>query len=326
MITRFVIPVISKVYKPAKLPYIVILIVVIVFNFGANNFLTSVTAQSPCGDTYIVLPDDTIEGIAELCGTTVESILSINPEIEDPDNLYPGQIIRIPEVESILETVVAIAPTCGLPGTSLLVVGSGFPQNTTIQLGIGQKETDPTRIGETTSDQFGRIDTSVILPSDALPATTWVVTAETQISNARFIGISNSFSVIPKAQDPNAGTTYLDQAGDTMRTIAVKFNRSLAALLAANPQITGNNQLSPGDFIVIPPQEPGTPVTTIRPICGPAETEIQVNGTGFPPSTTINLGMGQYLVSYEQVGTTASSQTRTFQTQLTIPGTAQFWL
>jgi LysM repeat protein len=313
----------SRLSKRKNFFVFVILCLVLVFNLSANTSRRGVFAQSPCGDTYIVLPGDTIEGIADLCGTTVEAILSINPEISDPDNLYPGQIIRMPDVESVLETIVAIAPICGLPETNLLVVGSGFPQNTTIQLGIGQKNLEQNRIGEVTSDQFGRIDTSVILPSEAQPGTTWVVTAETQVSNARFIGTSNSFSVIPNAQNPNVGSIYTVEEGDTLRSIAVKFNRDLEALLQANPQLIVQNQLFPGQSIVIPPQDSGTPVTSILPICGPVETEILVDGTGFPPSSSINLSLGEYLVSSEQVGTTTSSSNGTFQAQLTIPVAAQ---
>ncbi|MGW8143610.1 MAG: LysM peptidoglycan-binding domain-containing protein [Anaerolineales bacterium] len=323
MITQFVLSTNLGIFRQKKIYLVVFFCLVLVINLCATVSIHDVSAQGPCGDTYIVLVGDTIEGIAELCGTTVQAILSINPEIDDPENLYPGQIIRIPEVESVLESIVAISPTCGLPGSSLLVVGSGFPQNSTVQIGIGQKESEPTRIGETPSDQFGRIDTSVILPSSAPPGTTWVVTAETQVSNARFVGVSNSYSVIPKAQNPNAGTTYIVQQGDTLRSIAAKFNRDLDAVLNANPQLTAANPLVPGESIVIPPQDPETPTTTVRPICGPVESQIQVNGTGFPPSTTINLHTGEYLVSYEQVGTAFSSPIRTFQTQLTIPVTAQ---
>jgi LysM repeat protein len=320
---QFLIPGIHRIFNLIKLLKLGILIAVLGFNFWSQAFISNVSAQGPCGDTYIVLPGDSIEGIAELCGTTVESILSINPEITDQDNLYPGQIIRIPDIETIRETILAIAPTCGFPGTSLLVVGNGFPKNTTIQLGIGQTGFDPTPIGETASDQFGRIDTSVTLPSSAIPGTTWIVTAQTRVSNAKFIGISNSFSVIPKAQDPNAGMTYNVQEGDTLRSIAVKFNRDIGALLTTNPQLTGTSELIVGQTIAIPPPEPGAPVTTMLPICGPVETETLVKGTGFPPGTTINLSLGEYLVSSEQAGTTSSSPSRTFQTQLTIPVTAQ---
>lgn len=304
--------------------FVCVVLISLVFSlFGSMQFNNHTAAQGPCGDTYIVLSGDTIEDIANLCSTTVEAILKINPEISDPENLYPGQIIRIPKVEPFLETIVAIAPTCGLPGSSLLVVGSGFPLDTYVQLSFSQKDKDPIVIGGTTSDQFGMIDTSVILPSSAVPGTTWYVIGEAQISSARFMGISNGFNVIQQAPNPNTATTYIAQEGDTVRSIAVKFNRDFEAILAANPQITPANQIYAGQIIYIPPQEPGTPVTTITPVCGPAETEIQVYGTGFPPLATINLSMGQYLVSYEHVGTTRSNPSRTFLTQLEIPITAQ---
>jgi len=322
-------PQVYGIFKPHRVIVFILLIPILLLNTGSNNFIFYASAQSPCGATYIVLPGDTIEGIAELCDTTVDAIRKINPEITDPDNLYPGQIIRIPDVESVLETIIAIAPACGIPGTSLLVVGSGFPVNTNVQLSIGQKGFDPVEIDGTTSDEFGRIDTSVSLPSSAQPGTIWVVTGEVQISSAKFIGVSNEFSVITLAPDPNAGTSYIAQEGDTLFRIAVKFNRDLESLLVANPQITAINRINSGQLIYIPPQEPGTPVTTVNPICGPVETKIQVNGTGFPPVTTINLSMGQYLVSYEQVGTTSSNPNRTFETQLTIPSTAQigeYWV
>ena len=322
-------PQVYRKFNPYRVVVLILLIQIILLNAGSNDFIIDAFAQSPCGDTYIVLPGDTIEEIADLCGTTVDAILKINPEITDPDNLYPGQIIRIPDAESVVDTIIAIAPACGIPGTSLLVVGSGFPVNTNVQLSIGQKGFDPVEIGGTTSDEFGRIDTSAILPSSAQPGTLWVVTGEIQISSAKFIGVSNEFSVIPLAPNPNAGTTYIAQEGDTLIRIAVKFNRDLESLLAANPQVTEINQLNSGQLIYIPPQEPGTPLTTVNPKCGPVETEIQVSGTGFPPVTTINLSMGQYLVSYEQVGTTSTNPSRTFQTQLTIPSTAQigeYWV
>jgi LysM repeat protein len=322
-------PQVYRIFRPRRAIALILLIPIILLNIRSNEFIINASAQSPCGDTYIVLPDDTIEEIAELCGTTVDAILEFNPEITDPDNLYPGQIIRIPEVESVFESIIAIAPACGLPGSSLLVVGSGFPVNSNVQLSIGQKGFNPTIIGGTTSDEFGRIDTSVILPSTSQPGTFWVVTGEVQISSAKFIGVSNKFSVIPLAPDPNASTTYIAQEGDTLLSIAIKFNRDLESLLIANPQYSEINQINSGQLIYIPPQESGTSVTTIKPICGPVETEILVNGTGFPPVTTINLSMGQYLVSYEPVGTTSSNRSRTFQTKMNIPSTAQigeYWV
>ncbi len=280
-------------------------------------------AEGPCGDTYIVLPGDTLESIADLCGTSVEAILEINPEVTDPDNLYTGQIIRIPDIESVIDTIIALGPTCGLPGQSLLVVGSGYPVDATVELKLTQQGGETFSVGNTTSNELGMIDTSIIMPNSAQPGTSWVVTGEAFVSSAKFTSTSNRFDVIPKAVNPNAATTYVVQEGDTLRSIAVKFNRDFESLIEANPQVTGAGQVQAGDVINIPQQESGTPITTIAPICGPVETELLVNGSGFPPVTTINLSMGPYLVSYQQVGTTTSSPSRTFQTRLSIPVTAQ---
>jgi LysM repeat protein len=268
-------------------------------------------AQGPCGDNYIVLPGDTIEGIADLCGTSSEAILNVNPEITDPNNLFPGQIIRIPKTEPIAQTVVAILPSCGFADQELLVVGSGFPEGSDVQLSVGQVDHAAIVVGETKSDQFGRIDTTVNIPAEAEPESAWVVISDSYISSARFLGVSNQYFVIERAPNPNAATTYIVQEGD------------LESIFLANPQIRQTNQISPGQTINIPPQESGTPVTSLAPICGPAETDIQVSGNGFPPSSTLELSLGQYLVSYEQVGAATSSSTGTFQSQLSIPPSAQ---
>lgn len=44
---------------------------------------------------HIVKPGDTLWDIAQLWGTTVEYLLSVNPQIENPDLIYVGQEIYI---------------------------------------------------------------------------------------------------------------------------------------------------------------------------------------------------------------------------------------
>ncbi len=283
----------------------------------------SAEAAGPCGGSYVVLPDDTIQSIADLCGTTVEAILDVNPEITNPNELFPGQIIRIPDAESEIKTIVAIDPGCGLAGQTLLIVGSGFPSNTQVALKLVQVESEASIAGSATSDRFGRIDTSMIIPSSAESGTIWFVSGEAQVSSAKFTGTSNLYHVIPSTPDPNASSTYIVQEGDTLRTIAVKFNRDLESLFRANPQITESGQLNTGDLVSIPAQETGGTVTRIAPICGPVETDIQVSGSGFPPVTNVFLSMGPYLTEYQPVGEITSGTNRTIQAQLTIPSTGR---
>jgi tyrosinase len=50
-------------------------------------------------------------------------------------------------------------------------------------------------------------------------------------------------------QSPAAGPAYVVQHGDTLNAIATRFGISLAALIAANPQITNPNRIFPGQII-----------------------------------------------------------------------------
>ncbi|MBS4024123.1 MAG: LysM peptidoglycan-binding domain-containing protein [Clostridia bacterium] len=45
---------------------------------------------------YVVQPGDTLFLIARRFGTTVAAILAVNPQITDPNLIFPGQIITIP--------------------------------------------------------------------------------------------------------------------------------------------------------------------------------------------------------------------------------------
>ena len=49
-----------------------------------------------------------------------------------------------------------------------------------------------------------------------------------------------------------AGTTYTVQPGDWLAAIARRYNTTVPAILAANPQITDSNSIQPGITIVLP--------------------------------------------------------------------------
>ncbi|WP_324669852.1 LysM peptidoglycan-binding domain-containing protein [Geochorda subterranea] len=56
-------------------------------------------ASIPCppgSQRYTVQPGDTLFFIAQRFGTTVDAILAINPQIANPNLIFPGQIICIP--------------------------------------------------------------------------------------------------------------------------------------------------------------------------------------------------------------------------------------
>ncbi len=46
--------------------------------------------------TYVVQPGDTMKAIAGRFGATVGALVSANPQIPNPDELFPGQVLNIP--------------------------------------------------------------------------------------------------------------------------------------------------------------------------------------------------------------------------------------
>eukprot|EP01156_Anaeramoeba_ignava_P011257 Anaeramoba_ignava/a482504_22.p5 GENE.a482504_22~~a482504_22.p5 ORF type:complete len:143 (+),score=5.17 a482504_22:255-683(+) len=48
-------------------------------------------------DIYIVRPGDTLSHIANFCGLSLDELLKINPQIDNPGLIFPGQEINIKE-------------------------------------------------------------------------------------------------------------------------------------------------------------------------------------------------------------------------------------
>ena len=63
------------------------------------------------GKTYIVQPRDTLYEIAQQYNVTVDSLIAANPQLEDPDQIFTGQIICIPtEDEEFAKEAVVLRP------------------------------------------------------------------------------------------------------------------------------------------------------------------------------------------------------------------------
>jgi len=60
---------------------------------------TTVPAPTPAHEVYVVKKGDSVYKIAKRYGTTMQAIILGN-DLRDPDRIYPGQILFIPEVST----------------------------------------------------------------------------------------------------------------------------------------------------------------------------------------------------------------------------------
>lgn len=104
-------------------------------------------AATGCSDTLLVTAGDTLRRIAETCNTSVAALLAANPEITDPDTIYVGQLLQIPQgipsgdaippAAVSPAPVVTFRPTAGAAGTVVEVVLQNFPPSSDVTVTFG---------------------------------------------------------------------------------------------------------------------------------------------------------------------------------------------
>ncbi|CAL5404939.1 unnamed protein product [Camellia sinensis] len=77
----------------------IVLVVLILLGTIKENSLTNKPArgnqllQQPCDEIYVVREGETLNTISEKCGDPF--IVEENPHIHDPDDVFPGLVIKI---------------------------------------------------------------------------------------------------------------------------------------------------------------------------------------------------------------------------------------
>jgi LysM repeat protein len=206
------------------------------------------SAQGPCGDIVTVVLGDTLTRIAARCETTVEALLEANPEIENRNLIYVGQVIDIPD-DGEPEPAPTPAPT---PATYVVEPGDTL-----------------TRIAD-------RYNTTV----EAL------LTANPEIGNRNLIYAGQVIEI--PGEGLQQTTPYLVKPGETLTGIAAEFDTTAEAILDANPHLEDRDEIESGMVLDIPVVDEGPvvrispvsgpPGTTIRIQAArfPAETTVEV--------------------------------------------------
>ncbi len=186
----------------------------------------AVAAQAPCGDTVTVQPGDTLWTIARICQTTVARIMAANPGITNPNAIFAGQVLQMPQPDAPTPPPEGFVYTVQ-PGEWLAAIAR--------------------RHGVSLSTLIAA-NPQLDMPSRIVPGQQIVIPATEQLPE---LGPT----------PPTRGITYTVQRGDWLMAIARRFGVSLSSLLAANPQLVTPSRIFPGQQIIIPLTEEQLPET-----------------------------------------------------------------
>lgn len=294
--------------------------------FALLGITPAVSAQSPCGDSYVVQPGDTLSGIAVFCETSAAAILEANPGITDPTRLFVGLRLNIPAPEEEPEQpTVSLSPACGPADSDVLVEGRDFPANAIIDIEIGEQTAPAAEfdlIERLRANANGRFELEVTIPETARPGEGWIVFVTARSGGPRIEVASNAFFVTESASRGES-TTYIVQQGDTLRSIASRFDVTISALLAANPEISDPSLITVGQRLIIPARAEGDPAVEISPTCGPAGSEVTVLVSDFPENTRVEVSLGVFRATPEIVARDITDGQGQLEIEVTIPNSAQ---
>ena len=86
------------------------------------------------GVDYLIRSGDTLSEIAEAHGVPMDAILALNPQIEDPDLIYAGATLRMPEAPAMSPEAVAMLGRAAAAGAMLETAGVGADQSSRVKV------------------------------------------------------------------------------------------------------------------------------------------------------------------------------------------------
>ena len=214
--------------------------------------------RMPNGDmaTYTVEQGDTLQRIAEMFGLAVEALTNANPEITDPDRIFPGQRLRIPGPHQVQQgqTLSSIAELYDISLNALLAANTQI-ENPDVIFPWTMVRIPPTSMMPRHQGAVG-VD-YVVQPGDTLY----------EIAGLYHVSLENLIKANPQIKNPDMifpgqiirvpighvdCFCYTVKQGDTLYKIARMYGVSVNAIIRANPRITNPNYIEAGWVLMIP--------------------------------------------------------------------------
>ncbi len=228
--------------------------------------LTSVAIGPSIGglpvQPYRVKSGDTFTQIAQIFGTTIETLLVFNPSIR-PHQLFIDATLWVPREPGSLE------PTRARRSPDVLVELPTIPYIVI----AGDSATEIARRSDLTLEQLGQLNEGVDLSLIFVGQILLIPGQANEILNGVDAGGANNSSRLPSESsediDPREFTTYIVRSGDSGYALAATFELELTELASLNPTINFDSLRIGQSLVVpkidIPPPPPGSVAASAAP-------------------------------------------------------------
>jgi LysM repeat protein len=273
--------------------------------------LSRAAASQICPATIYLKFGDSLADIAQNCGTSVEALLSANPQIGQSKPLYAGETIAIP---SLIDRgpVISLSTDQIQPGGIVDILASGLSPESVIEVWIAEHDGKRYRIKHSETDHQGSIKAGITVSQEAQPGEQWQI-ALLETRDGRPL-VQSTISII----DPPL--TYTVKRGDRLSRIASNFNTTVQDILEANPTIKNPDRIFVGQVIAITDSPVNIiPQLRFNPTSGPAGAHVRLQASAFPADASIILGFGRLDAEFELFEEIQTNSDGSFEITISIP-------
>ena len=243
------------------------LLVFAAFALAAFGLPHTALAQAECGEQVIVAQGDSLSKIARRCGTTVNYLLEMNPDITNPSRIRVGQRITLVEPEPVGPEL-NVLPARVTSGGAVEVKATGFSPRAGVQFYIAEKPNDEQHLDYQFLDMVragpdGSATILVNIPDENNEINEYLLAAGLRTRTGDSQLVTHVVQVSTGLEQ--ASIVHVVQRGDRLVRIASRYSTNVTSIMKKNPEIENPHRIFVGQRIAIPgpddqyPDEPLMP-------------------------------------------------------------------